>query len=92
MASGGSSPAVLLGHLIVVNSLVEHRFWGVQASAVAVCGLSTWASLALELRCPGFVALQHVGSSWTRGQTYVPCTDRWILNCWTTGEVHVYLF
>ena len=91
MASGGSSLAVVLGLLIAVNS-VEHRFSGVQASVVAAHGLGTCASLALELRCTGLVALQHVGSSQTRDQTYVPCIDRWILNCWTTREVHIYLF
>ena len=92
MASRGSSLAVVLGHLIAVNSLVEHRFSGVQASVVAAHGLGTCASLALELRCTGLVALQHVGSSQTRDQTHVPCIDRWIRNCWTTMEVHVYLY
>ena len=27
----------------------------------------------------GLVALQHVGSSWTRYRTHVPCTSRWVL-------------
>ena len=31
----------------------------------------------------------HVGSSQTRGWTCVPYTDRWILNHWTTREVHI---
>ena len=35
----------------------------------------------------GLVALQHVGSSWTRNQTRMPCTGMQILNLWTTGEV-----
>ena len=30
----------------------------------------------------GLVALQHVGSSWTRVRTHVPCTGRRILNHW----------
>ena len=34
-------------------------------------------------------ALQNVGSSWTRDQTRVPCTGRWILNHWTTREVPI---
>ena len=28
-----------------------------------------------------------MGSSWTRGQTHVPCVGRHILNHWTTREV-----
>ena len=34
----------------------------------------------------GSVAQQHVGSSWTRDDTTVPCTARRILNYWTTRE------
>ena len=52
-------------------------------------GSRAWAQ---QLWCTGLPALQHVGSSQTRDQTYVPCIDRWILNCWTTREVHIYLF
>ena len=33
------------------------------------------------------VALQHMGSSWTRDQTHVSCIGRRILSHWTTGEV-----
>ena len=36
-----------------------------------------------ELSCP---AAQHVGSSWTRDQTSIPCIARQILNHWTTRE------
>ena len=35
----------------------------------------------------GLVALQHVGSSWTRDQTRVHCIGMWILNHSTTREV-----
>ena len=35
----------------------------------------------------GLVAPQHVGSSWTRARTRVPCTGRWILNHCATREV-----
>ena len=38
------------------------------------------------LQHTGLVALQHVGSSWTRGRTHVPCIGRRILNPWTTKE------
>ena len=34
----------------------------------------------------GLVAPQHVGSSWTRGRTHVPCIGRRILNHWATRE------
>ena len=34
------------------------------------------------------VALQHVGSSWTRDhRTHLPCIGRWILSHWMTREV-----
>ena len=33
------------------------------------------------------VALQHVGSSWTRDRTQVPCVGKWILKYWTTRKV-----
>ena len=35
----------------------------------------------------GLATLQHVGSSWTRDQTHVPCVDMWSLNHWATREV-----
>ena len=38
------------------------------------------------------VALLHVGSSWTRDWTAVPCTARWILNHWTTREARLLFF
>ena len=44
--------------------------------------------------CSGFscgraqaLAVPHVGSSWTRDQTHIPCIGRWILNHLTTREV-----
>ena len=37
--------------------------------------------------CSGLVALQHVGSSWTRARTRVPCIGRRILNHCATREV-----
>ena len=36
--------------------------------------------------CPGLVAPWHVGSSWTRVRTHVPCIGRWILNHCATRE------
>ena len=41
---------------------------------------------AQRLWCKCLVALQHVGSSWTRDQTSAPCIVRLILNRWTTKE------
>ena len=35
----------------------------------------------------GLVAPQHMGSSWTRDQTHVPCVGRQILNHCATREV-----
>ena len=43
--------------LTVVASLVaEHRLWGTWASALAVCGLNSYGSWALEHRLTGLVA------------------------------------
>ena len=44
------------------------------------------------LMCTGLVALWHVGSSWTRDRTYVPCIGRWILNPWTTWKIQIVIF
>ena len=49
-----------------------------QASVVAAHGLSSFGTWAQ------FHAPQHVGSSWTRDQTRVPCIGRQVLNYWTT--------
>ena len=63
------------------------------------CG--TWAqqlwlvcstAQAQQLWPTGLAAPQHVGSSWTRDQTCVPCTGRRILNHCTTREVPPHLF
>ena len=47
--------------------------------------LGTWASVAVVHRAS--CSPQHVGSSWTRDRTCVPCIGRQILNHWTTREV-----
>ena len=39
----------------------------------------------------GLAALWHVGSSWTRAQTCVPCTGRRILNHCTTREAPLFV-
>ena len=43
---------------------------------------------AQQLWHTGLVALRHVGSSWTRDLTRVPCIGRRILNHCTTREAH----
>ena len=71
--AGGSSLVVAGGLLFAVAPLVaEHRLWG------------TWASVVVAL---GLVVPQHVESSRTRDQTYVPCIGRQILNYWTTSKI-----
>ena len=68
------------GLLIVVASLfVDHGF---QARA----GFSSCGEWAQQLWYKGLVAPRHVGSSWTRDLTCVPCIGRWILNHCTTRE------
>ena len=47
---------------------------------------------ALQLWHTGLVAPRHVGSSWTRAQTCVPCIGRQILNHRATREVRIYMF
>ena len=57
------------------------RIMGSRRASFSIC--STWAQLWLT----GLVAPQHVGSSWTRARTYVPCIGRQILNHCATREV-----
>ena len=40
----------------------------------------------------GLVALQHVGSSWTRDRTCDSCIDRWILYHWAVREAPLPVF
>ena len=64
VASEGCCLVAVLGLLVAVASLVaEPRPWGTQVSVAAAPGL--WGT-AQWLWCTGLVALQHVGSSWTR--------------------------
>ena len=46
-----------------------------------------------QLWCMGLVALWHVGSSWIRDRTRVPCIGGQILNPWTIREAlnHAFL-
>ena len=44
---------------------------------------------AQQLWRTGLAAPQHVGSSWTRARTPVPCIGRWVLNHCATREVPI---
>ena len=56
----------------VVSLAMEHRLWGARPQQLGHMGLA---------------ALWHMGSSWTRDQTHVPCIGRQILIYCTTREV-----
>ena len=56
------------------------------------CRSRVHTSGSITLWCVDSVALQHVESSRTRNRTRVPCIDRRILNHWTTGDIHKWLF
>ena len=76
-------PVHTLGNLpdlgIETASLPSPSLAGGFFTASAVWGAKWW-------QCLDLVALWHVGSSWTRNQTFVSCTGRWILNHWATRE------
>ena len=50
-------------------------------------GFSSCSTYAQWWWCTDLAALQHVGSSWTRDWTHVPCVGRWIPVHCTTWEV-----
>ena len=76
------------------------RALGMWASVVVACGLSSCGQRAQQLWLTGsrvqtqqlwrtgLVAPRHVGSSWTRSRTCVPCIGRRILNHCATRETH----
>ena len=78
-----------LGLSLVLASGASLSFSDAQVSC---CGASLVLGHRLSARglsklwCTGLVAPWHVGSSWIRDQTSVPCIGRWILNHWTTRE------
>ena len=55
-------------------------------------GFSSCGMRAQQLWHTGLGALRHVGSSWTRDRTRVPCIGRWILNHHTTRQVPGFTF
>ena len=64
--------------LVVVSG--GHPLLGAWASVIVACGFSGCGSWAL-------VAPWHAKCSWTRDQTCVPCSGKWILTHCTTREV-----
>ena len=76
---------MVLGILIAVASLVtEHRIKMVRLQWLQLPGPGAQAHWLL---CVGLVPPWHVGSSWTRAQTCVPCIGRQILIHCTSREV-----
>lgn len=72
-----------------------HSFWGARASGCstrAPCVAAPRLQETAQLQRTGLVALQYVGSSWTRGQTHGSCVGRWILYPWVTREAHNRIF
>ena len=62
------------------------------AQALGRVGFSSCYTWAQQLWPMGLIALRHVGSSWARDRTCVPCIARWILNHWTTREAPIIFF
>ena len=58
------------------------------AGATLCYGAEAPGMWAQELWHMGLVAQWHMGSSWTRVRTLVPCIGKTILNHWTTRGFH----
>ena len=71
--------------LVAEHGLQAHRLQQLRCvgSVVLALGLHSAGSVVVT---HGLVALQHVGSSWTRDQTGVLCIAGGILNHWATRE------
>ena len=64
--------------------------WASHCGAFSCC--SSWAlECWLIFRVRGFSSFQHVGSSWIRDWTSIPCFAGWIPNQRTTREVLFFL-
>ena len=88
--------------------------WSIGSRCVGLSGCGTRAqqpwladcrAQAQQLRCTGLVAPWHVGSSWTRARTLVPCTGGRVPNhcatrealwltfkCWLFKQMNTYFF
>ena len=91
-ASRGYSSLRCAGFLLRWLLLV----WSMGSRPTGFSSCGTWAqqlwltgsrAQAQQLWLMGLAAPQHVGSSWTRTRTRVPCIGRQILNHCTTREV-----
>ena len=72
------------GLLVAVAPLIAEH--GLQAHRLQQLWLVSSRAQAQQLWHTGLVALRHVGSSWTKARTRVPCIVRWILNYCATRE------
>ena len=76
------------GHLIVVASLAaEDGLWAMQALVIAFPGIySTGSAVVVHgLSCP--TACEILPDQSLNLCPLLPCTDRWVLNLWTSREV-----
>ena len=64
--------------------------WASRCGGLSCCGAQALGRLGFS-SCGTWAYLQHVGSSWTRYQTRVPCTGRQILNHCTPREAPSFL-
>ena len=88
--------SVVFGLLIVEHGLLGYTgaSWEGPARRAAPSPAGGWGRakpIAQEqwlqwFRCTGWVAPQHVGSSWTRDGVLVSCVDRQILHHWASKE------
>ena len=75
-----------------VGATLHH---GVRAShhrGLSCCGAEATDAQAQQLWLTGPVAPRHVGSSWTRARTHVPCIGRRTPNHCATREAPQYFF
>ena len=77
---------IAVASLVAEHRLQAHRLQQLQHVGSVVVAHSSRAQ-AQQLWHMGLVAPRHVGSSWTRARTRVPCIGRRILNHCTTREV-----
>ena len=81
---------IILALLGLCCSKQELLFLAVQASrwsGTSCCGARALGTQVQYLQRTGLITPQHVESSWTRGQTHVPCIGWQILIPCTTKEV-----
>ena len=97
--SSCSAQASCCGGLFCCSGFFCCIAWALWHTGISGCG--AWAStfVARGLQSAGlivwhlgWVVKQHVGSSWTRDRTSVPCPARWILSHWTTREALLSFF